>query len=243
MQSPGNDSDMPPLPPLLPPVSVIQHIGSPADTISHLSQPSVAGIATFSSPLKATDIGVPESPAQRVVLPVNEDAYEEGYDSDCLRPPWEEGGGVEFELRQAEEEPLPSAPPPFTPEVHQDRNDAEKIATLDEVSKMKVSLLKEELKKRALPFNGKKQDLVSRLNQAIINKVPLCKNMTKERQANLAGESFTPGTHWVELPCDGAFLEETTPAGFRAPTVPEGEVSQVKKEISVRCLTGWHSLE
>ena len=144
MQSPSDHQDEPPLPPLPPPLSVIQRLGSPTDTVSHLSQPSNSGTATFSSPLKATDIGVPVSSAQRVVLLVNEDAYEEGYDSNCLRPPWEEADGVEFDVRQAEEEPLPSDKPPFSPEVNQNKNDAENFLTPDEVEKLKVTELREE---------------------------------------------------------------------------------------------------
>ena len=190
MQSPSDPSNVPPLPPLPPPVTDIQQLGSPSDTVSHLTQQSVAETATFSSPLKASDIGVPESPAQRVVLPVNEDAYEEGYDSDCLRPPWEEADGLDFDVRQAEEAPLPSGSPPVIPEVNQDENVAEKIIGPDEVGKMKVPELREELKKRGLSFKGNKTDLVSRLNKAITDKVPLMGNTSNERQANIAGEVY-----------------------------------------------------
>ena len=118
MQSPSDPSNVPPLPPLPPPVTAIQQLGSPADTVSHLTQHSVAGTTTFSPPLKASDIGVPESPAQRVVLPVNGEAYEAGSDSDCLRPPWEEADGLQFDVRQAEEAPLPSGSPSVIPEVN-----------------------------------------------------------------------------------------------------------------------------
>ena len=130
MPSPSDHTDVPPLPPLPPPVSVIQRLGHPSDTVSHLCQSSEPGVATFSSPLKATDIGVPESPAQRGVLPVNEEAYQEGYDSGCLRPPWEEAVGVEFDVREVEEELLPYGPPLVPPEVHQNKNTSENLSHL-----------------------------------------------------------------------------------------------------------------
>ena len=103
------------------------------------------------------------------------------------------------------------------------------MVSIDDVSKMKVSELREELKKQGLSSKGNKIELLSRLNIGIANKTPLLVNLTKKKQANMAGDHFSPGTHWVELECDGAFLEETTPAGFRYPTVPDGEVAEVQK--------------
>ena len=123
MKSPEHTRKMPTLP--LPPVPefTIQELTSPSDTISHLSQPSVVGTTNFSLPLKATDIGIPKSPVQRVVLPVNEEAYEEGYDSDCCHAPWEGSEEVNFEIRKAEEEPLPSGPTLGTPVPSEDNHD------------------------------------------------------------------------------------------------------------------------
>ena len=59
--------------------------------------------------------------------------------------------------------------------------------------------------------------------------MPLLDNMICEKQANIAGEVFSAGTHWIELPCDKIFIQEVIPEGFKAPTVPEGENSRVKK--------------
>ena len=181
MKSPERTRKMPSLP--LPPVPefTIQELTSPSDTISHLSQPSVVGTTNFSLPLKATDIGIPKSPVQRVVLPVNEEVYEEGYDSDCYHAPWEGSEEVNFEIREAEEEPLPSGPTLGTPVPSEDNHD-EKMVSIDDASKMKVSELREELKKRGLSSKGNKIELLSRLNIGIANKTPLLVNLTKNNK-------------------------------------------------------------
>jgi hypothetical protein len=50
---------------------------------------------------------------------------------DTITPPWEESGEVEFEIREAEEEPLPSGPPSETPDMSQeDTNNNEKMHLL-----------------------------------------------------------------------------------------------------------------
>ena len=59
--------------------------------------------------------------------------------------------------------------------------------------------------------------------------------MSKEKVANLAGDVFTPGAHWEELICDGDFVEESVPEGFRVPTIPEGESSIVRKRQYKQC--------
>ena len=45
----------------------------------------------------------------------------------------------------------------------------------------------------------------------------------------MAGKGFTPGAHWEELVCEGEILEEPYKEGFRAPTVPAGELPIVRK--------------
>ena len=229
MQSPTDPTDPPPLPPLPPPLDEIQDFNSPSDTISHLSQSLGSARSVFSSPLKPIDIGVPKTPEQRNVIPVNEDAYEDGYDSDGLPPPWSEDHSALFDEREANEASLPVGPVPNTPRVNQDENVAENIITEAEIEKMVVNELKEELKKRGLPVRGKKEELIIRLKEALRNNLPLVGNLSKEKVANMAGETFTPGAHWVELECTGDFVVDETPAGFRAPTVPDGEVPTVQK--------------
>ena len=59
--------------------------------------------------------------------------------------------------------------------------------------------------------------------------VPLQAKLTKEERSNMAGDGFSPGAHWVELPCDGEFIDENIPDGYRAPTVPQGENYSVRK--------------
>ena len=94
---------------------------------------------------------------------------------------------------------------------------------------MKVTELGEELKKRGLLVRGNKAVLVARLEEAIQNGVPLVENLTNEKAANLAGDSFSPGAYWEFLECTGDILKETREEGFRAPTEPGGETLRVQK--------------
>ena len=67
------------------------------------------------------------------------------------------------------------------------------------------------------------------MREALEKRLPLLQNLSKEKEKNLAGDSFSPGAYWSALECDGEFVDENTPDGFRAPTVPDGENSSVKK--------------
>ena len=91
-----------------------------------------------------------------------------------------------------------------------------------------VNQLRDELKMRGCSQKGKKAELWSRLVKAIEDKIPLVENLTIDK-ANLAGDSFSPGAYWDLLECKGDYVEDKTSEGFRAPTDPADEVSQVKK--------------
>jgi len=95
--------------------------------------------------------------------------------------------------------------------------------TLEEASKLSVSALKKELRLRGLNVRGLKAVLQRRLNDAIVKGVHLVNNLN-ENIANMAGDAFSPGAYWEELECDGEYVEDETPPGFHAPTVPAGEV-------------------
>ena len=229
MQSPENQSEKKAVPPSVSVVQVSNRLKSPSDTISQLSQASSGARGSFSSPLRAADIGVPRTPEIRVIKHTNEEANENGYDSDGLRAPWEEGIELDFDGPEVQEAPLPIEPPPVLPEVHLPKIIAEKNLTPDEVMKMKVIEIKSELKKRGLSCIGLKEVLIARLNEAIEKGVPLLRNLSEKEASNLAGDVFSPGAHWEMLECDGEFVAETIPLGFRAPTVPAGENSFVRK--------------
>ena len=71
--------------------------------------------------------------------------------------------------------------------------------------------------------------MVSRLITGIQNSVPILEGISKSRSENMAGKGFTPGAHWEELVCEGQYLDEPYEEGFRAPTVPDGELPIVRK--------------
>ena len=197
--------------------------------VSQLSHPSSSAVPTLTSPLKASDTGVPTTPEGRVIQAINEDQIDQGYDSDGQRPPWEGCEGVIFDGPEEEEEPLPLEAEPSLPEGGIAESFAENTITIEEVLKMKVSELKSELKNRGLDTKGKKPELVSRLKEAIEKGIPIIKNLGLSKAENMAGAHFTPGAHWVTLVCDGDFPEEPQSENLRAPTVPPGEISIVKK--------------
>ena len=199
MQSPENSTEKAPLPSSLGVVELPNDLHSPTDTISQLSQASSRGRASLSSPLGAKDIGVPKTPPQRVITPVDDDLLEEGYDTDGLRPPWEEAEVLDFDGPEVNEEPLRVGPPPISPQVPDRQNFAENLASVVDVPKMNVSQLKEQLKMRGCSVRGKKTELQERLIKAIEEKVPLVQNLTAEKVSNMAGDAFSPGAHWEIL--------------------------------------------
>ena len=86
---------------------------------------------------------MPMTPEHRQIFDLDDAALEEGYDSDGLCPPLLGPQVQLIDERQADEEPLPFGPPAVSVEVPIAENVAEKILTVDEVKKMKVTELGE----------------------------------------------------------------------------------------------------
>ena len=107
------------------------------------------------------EMGIPATPEQRSLTLFDESDNEDGYDSDgCIGPFFDAVkdeddliNDDEVEVGVAIDAPIEAA--------------AENILTEEEISKMKVVDLKEELKKRACSVRGRKQELVSRLIDAV----------------------------------------------------------------------------
>ena len=229
MQSPQPPSEKTSVPPQVSVVEVSDPIKSPSDTISQLSRGSAGQGGSFSSPLRAKDFGVPTTPEVRVVLPSHDEAIAEGYDSEGCRAPWLTRKELDFDGLELSEVPLPIVPPAVLPEMPPLENVAEKTCTLA-VGKMGVVELRTELKKRGIKITGlKKAELVAKLNDAIEKNVPLVEELPQKEAENLAGDVFSPRAYWEELPCEGEFIDENIPNGFRAPTVPLGENAAVRK--------------
>ena len=138
---------------------------SPPDSVSKLSEPSLGEMPSLSSPIGAKDLGLPVTPESRVLKPLDEGAMEEGYDSEGLRGPWEEGEVVDFDGPELQESPLPTGASPFLPVVPPQEFSVEKINTTENMHKMKVTDLKSELKKRGLSTNGKKRRINGKIKR------------------------------------------------------------------------------
>ena len=100
---------------------------------------------------------------------------------------------------------------------------------MDEVSKMNVIALKQELKKQGISTTDLKEVLVTRLEDAIFKNVLLVENLPQEEVDNLAGDVFSPDAYWQELSSESEYVNKDIPNDFRAPTVSLGENAAIRK--------------
>ena len=175
----------------------------PSDSVSLLTNETRGGLASLSSPLRATDIGIPKTQEQRVIVSVDTEFTDQGYDSDGFRPPWEESVEANLVVTGLEEEPLPCDPPPVSSVTPVEENVAQNLCSTEDAKKMSVKELKEELKKRKLSVKGLKDVLKQRLIEAIEEVVPVVADIDADKLDNSAGDAFSPGAYWeaaVPLP-------------------------------------------
>ena len=182
-------------------------------------------------------------PRPRVLDMPSEGLLDEGYDSDCNQGPFV-ASGVDAEEEEVEEDEQVAAEAPAEdgedvgPDSPQEENtEEEEQLTEDAVGKMKVSELREHLKKRGLAINGLKAVLVERLKEAVKNNVPLLKEGEGGRatdEGNLAkDECFPPGSHWELMEATGEEIEEDMNVGgiqFVGPTEQLEEINLGQKK-------------
>ena len=101
MKSPQPPNQNTLLPPASDEVEVLNQVNSHSDTISQKFQASGGERVSLSSQLGPQDIGIPTTPEQHAVRPINEAAFDQGYDSEGLQAPWEEAKELE-KLLQSE---------------------------------------------------------------------------------------------------------------------------------------------
>jgi len=202
MMAPNRDTGDPPLPPLNQPTESIQVAQEPPDTMSQLTDPSLLPPTPLRPVLGPADHGIPNSPEQRAIGIIDDDLYDNGYDSDGQRAPWEgivvedygdeevleEGEATETAITE-EAEPAAGTPNPT-------------VLTEADVMNMLVSELKTHLKNRALSVKGRKSELQERLKSAVRNNAQVVTEMDPNVAENLAGDTFDPGARWVLLEPD-----------------------------------------
>ena len=84
--------------------------------------------AKWSERSEPPDVGQPKTPEGRLVEPINEEAIDNGYDSDGLQAPWVGNQLQSPDQIEAEEEALPFGSPPSLPAEAPLENFAEKIS-------------------------------------------------------------------------------------------------------------------
>ena len=173
------------------------------------------------------DVGAPPTPEGRNMATFDNEAFEEGYDSDGMRGPFYDGVMDENQLVSDEEEIAPEAMEETQVEVvAADQGEAQVAAeneeapvavpvnepvanalSIEDIQGMKVSELRDQLKARNLKRSGNKEELRSRLKAAVEANVPLV--MAPELIGNVADPEagFTPGARW-ELLEEGDEVEE-----------------------------------
>ena len=211
---------------------------SPAtmDNMSEITDRSRAAINNNTTQNEALDIGLPKTPPFPVVENLAGDLFEDGYDSDGVRGPFydaiEEEGPLVVNEEEVGGEESNGESGNMVANSPDDRQTVA-ILAIDDVTNLKVNELKDELRKRGLgSFKGKKAELQQKLKEAIENNVPLMTNLSPEVMDNLADDVFAPGSYWKLVDNEGEGVEEVEELQdliegeqFRAPTIPEGEVS------------------
>jgi len=228
MTSPEHSTGTSAWPPLTEVVEVPARFKSLSDSISQLSQHSLGAVGVLTSPTQPIVTGQPRTPEGRLIKAIDEEGIDQGYDSDGGHAPWQDVEDVDPNAPELDEDSLPVNIRPSLAADSVPLNSKENILTLEDASKLNVRELRNELRLRGLNVRGLKAVLQGRLNDAIVKGVPLVTTLN-QNNANMAGDAFSPGAYWEELECDGEYVEEETPPGFHAPTVPAGEVPTVRK--------------
>ena len=200
------------------------------DTISNITGPSAGSPIMPASRLVGAEIGLPPTPDRTMVLCLNSEQIDEGYDSEGWAGPCTDLVDKEGELMEEEEEVIALPVAETDAEKNSENrnsitNENEKddyVLLESEVDKMLVSRLKQALVARNLSRYGMKQQLIDRLKEAIRNNIPLANLQDPEVLANMAGVGFATTAHWELLESndndvvqDNLFVEGIQ---FRAPT-------------------------
>lgn len=191
-----------PLPPLNAPIQQIQASNTSPDNVSEVTEPSNQASSTATTQIGPQDQGQPKTPERLVINSTNNELVEEGYDSDGLRAPWEGNEEEDYSEEELLHVMQTAESGGDVPVVEAMGNPNPTVLTEAAMVSMKVSELKEELKKRALSTRGNKREILQRLKDAVAANAPLVAEMGSETIENLAGDTFDPGARWELLTQD-----------------------------------------
>lgn len=173
--------------------------------------------------------GIPKTPERHIYNNNENNTYRNGYDSDGQHAPWLDNNSNDRTIVHDNEEELVStneaevASGPSTP------NPNPTVLTLsaEDMQKLKVAELRNELRKRGLATFGNKAALRDRLKDAIERNVPSMHDIGGENDAgqhrNQADPTYDVGSHWMALEQDGDIIHDSLSDINHEPTIPEHE--------------------
>ena len=182
-------------------------------------------------------INMPDpQPAETMTEELSDFMFQLGYDSDGELPFFGNADEERQMMEQYEEgtlgnEPsLTSADDTTTSTTNTTSAPTFIFIPYEEIKKMKVDELKQELKKRGVSMHGKKAELQERLTEAIRNKIAVVPVSTRVLVAD--PKNFPPTAYWRTLQPTGQVEDPTSDSGsqFHGPTEdPETRRLQPKK--------------
>ena len=193
--------------------------------------------------LDPTEMGLTKTPDHRTLVSMDEEALEQGYDSDGNIGPFfdqveeEDNHPMEAEVELAsqingqnsEDTGAPSATPREEPKYC--------TFTDDEIKKLKVNEMRKYLKEKfgLKASNMKQKELREKMMDAVKNKHPFITTLGSNVVDNMVNDDFfATGAYWKELNPLEEVLEDEDGLNidgeqFRAPTTGEGETINVPK--------------
>ncbi len=224
--SPNDDENGPS--PALASIGGEQHCNQQTDQVQQPTSTSNEAASTVRSPDRGDRTAIsniPLSPALKTFVRQSEAMYnaqmEKGYDSEGCEGPFFDCMAEEGPQEFVED----AVPEGRETEVQQEPNsetEADEHINIPEETlvKLKVSGLKEELKKRAQPHAGGKKALLKRLRDALAARIPVRKSEAKQK-ADKSLSGFPPTAFWdILMPSNAAVLEPVSKFNFYAPTIP-----------------------